>query len=123
VLDQETISCWLRAADAFALATMREGCCNAVIEALATGAPVITTPAGNNAHFVQDNRNGFVIPMRNVEACARALADALDRPWDPAAISSELSVGSWDDVAEDILEFFVQRLSNSSGAGGARTVK
>lgn len=117
VLDQETISCWLRAADAFALATMREGCCNAVIEALATGTPVVTTPAGDNAHFVHDNENGFIIPMGNVEACARALADALDRVWDPAAISCELKVGSWDDVAEATLEFFVQRLQNP-GSGG-----
>ncbi len=92
---------------------MREGCCNAVIEALATGTPVITTPAGDNAHFVHDNRNGFIIPIGNVEACARALADVLDRAWDHEAISHELSVGSWDDVAEAILEFFLQCLRNS----------
>src|SRR5690606_32881786 len=39
-----SVATWLRAADVFALATAREGCCNAVLEALATGVPVVTTP-------------------------------------------------------------------------------
>ena len=34
---------WLRVAAVFALGTAREGCCNAVLEALGVGVPVVTT--------------------------------------------------------------------------------
>ena len=51
-LPPQEIAGWLQAADVFALATHREGCCNAVLEALACGIPVVTTPAGDNAVVV-----------------------------------------------------------------------
>lgn len=117
LLDQEVTSRWLRAADAFALATTREGCCNAVLEALATGTPVITTPVGDNANFVHEGLNGSIVPVGDVEAFERALGDALDRPWDQQAISRGLSVGNWNDVAERVFEYFTERLN---GAGRLR---
>lgn len=101
---------WLQAADVFALATSREGCCNSVLEALASGRPVVTTPAGDNAHFVHDGVNGYVVPIDDAAATVAALERALSRTdWDAAAISSGLEVGGWDDVAREVLDFFGER--------------
>ena len=103
---------WLQAADVFALATSREGCCNAILEALAAGRPVVTTPAGDNAHFVRDGVNGYVVPIDDAEATAAALERALSRKdWDAEAISAGLEVGGWDDVARDVLGFFRERVA------------
>ncbi|HKU15947.1 MAG TPA: glycosyltransferase [Steroidobacteraceae bacterium] len=104
---------WLRAADVFALATAREGCCNAVLEALAVGAPVVTTPVGDNAHFVRDGENGFLAPVDDAAALAAALSRALSvEHWQRQQISAQLrqQVGGWNDVAQRVLQFFRERL-------------
>jgi glycosyltransferase involved in cell wall biosynthesis len=103
---------WLNAADLFALGTAREGCCNAVLEALAMGLPMVTTPAGDNAHFVKDGENGYLVPVDDADAMAAALGKALQRrDWDRLKISRSLAVGSWDDVARDVVTFFRERLA------------
>jgi glycosyltransferase involved in cell wall biosynthesis len=103
---------WLQAADVFALATSREGCCNSVLEALASGRPVVTTPAGDNAHFVRDGVNGQIVPIDDVEATAGALEHALSRrDWDAESISRGLEVGDWKDVAGEVLGFFRERVA------------
>jgi glycosyltransferase involved in cell wall biosynthesis len=108
-----TVATWLRAADVFALGTAREGCCNAVLEALATGLPVVTTPAGDNAWFVEEGINGHLVPVDDASAMGDRVATALERTtWDRAAISRKLmqQVGSWDRVATSVLDFFNERL-------------
>lgn len=101
---------WLQAADVFALATSREGCCNAVLEALASGRPVVTTPAGDNAEFVRDGVNGRIVPIDDARATAAALEHVLSRPdWDAEAISRGLAVGGWEDVAGEVLGYMRER--------------
>lgn len=109
-----TVATWLRAADVFALGTAREGCCNAVLEALASGLPVVTTPAGDNAWFVEDGISGHIVPVDDVAAMADRVGAALARPdWDRTAIARKLTqqVGSWDRVAASVIEFFNERLA------------
>lgn len=109
-LPPEQVIPWLQAADTFALCTEREGCCNAVLEALATGLPVVTTPVGENAHYVQDGRNGFLVPVDDVAATARGIISALDRSWNSQQISDGLQVSSWDGVAVKVVDFLRSRL-------------
>jgi glycosyltransferase involved in cell wall biosynthesis len=107
---------WLRAADVFALGTQREGCCNAVLESLASGTPVVTTPVGDNAYFVKDGTNGFIVPVDDSEATAAAVSRALRVEWNRSAIAASLGVGGWDGVASQVLEFFRRRLAAGEGA-------
>jgi len=101
---------WLRAADVFALGTRREGCCNAILEALATGTPVVTTPVGDNLHFVKDGENGALVPVGDHEAMAQAMELALGREWDRGMISTRLEVGTWSDVGRAVLDYMWDRL-------------
>jgi glycosyltransferase involved in cell wall biosynthesis len=106
------VALWLQAADLFALATSREGCCNSILEALASGRPVVTTPAGDNAHFVLNGVNGQVVPIDDALATAAALERVLSRKdWDAASISTGLEVGGWNEVAREVLAFFGERAS------------
>lgn len=103
---------WLQASNLFALATSREGCCNAVLEALACGIPVVTTPAGDNAHFVRDGVNGRLVPIDDAESLARALVETLRRvTWDPRSISATLAVGDWNTVGRQVIDFFTERMA------------
>jgi glycosyltransferase involved in cell wall biosynthesis len=107
---------WLTAADVFCLVSAREGCCNAVLEALACGRPVVTTSVGDNAHFVIVGSNGYLVSVDDVAGTARALTEALVvHRWDAQSISSTLPIGSWDDVAHQVIDFFRERLAANDG--------
>lgn len=119
-LEPAAVAEWLAAADVFALATAREGCCNAVLEALATGLPVVTTPVGDNAHFVRAGDNGLLVPVDDAgamaEAIAAVLAGGIAAPRESIAAGLRREVGGWGDVAVRVLEFFGERLEARRGA-------
>jgi teichuronic acid biosynthesis glycosyltransferase TuaC len=123
-LQPPAVATWLQAADVFALATAREGCCNAILEALAVGVPVVSTPVGDNAHFVRDAENGYLVPVDDSAAMARALEQALARDdWGARTISTTVQVEQWDRVARDVLAFFSERLEASTGHGASSVVQ
>ena len=50
-----------------------EGCPNVILEALAAGVPVISTPAGDVAEIVQNDISGFIVPFDNISEIARSI--------------------------------------------------
>ena len=115
------VAVWLQAADAFALGTAREGCCNAVLEALATGVPVVTTPAGDNEYFVGNDVNGRIVPIDDAAEFAAGIEAVLRRRWDRPAIARGLfeQAGAWDGVAARVLEFMRERLGVRTAAAAS----
>jgi glycosyltransferase involved in cell wall biosynthesis len=105
---------WLRASDMFVLPTRREGCCNAVLEALSTGVPVLSTPAGDNTKFVSDGENGFIVPHDDSQSLHRAIERTWNHPWDSHSISRSVHEYTWDGAAEQVVEYFKERLCNWS---------
>ena len=107
---------WLRAADLFALPTYDEGCCNAVLEALACGVPVITTDVGDNAPQIDAPRRGLLIPPGDANSLTEAIATGLDRGWDRATIAHFGSDYTWDEVARRTSAFLHERLGSPVAA-------
>jgi glycosyltransferase involved in cell wall biosynthesis len=103
---------WLRAADVFVLPTRREGCCNAVLEALSSGVPVISTPAGDNAKHIVDGRNGFLVPHESPNSLAQAISRSWGHPWDPQAISETVKWKTWNGVAKQVIDYFHECLNS-----------
>jgi glycosyltransferase involved in cell wall biosynthesis len=60
------IQSWFQTADIFVFPSLLEGMGLVVLEAMATGLPVITTE--NAACVVRDGIDGYVVPIRDVEA-------------------------------------------------------
>ena len=56
----------------------REGLPKSVIEAEAIGRPIVTTNSVGCRDTVIDGVNGFIIPIKNVEALANALKKLID---------------------------------------------
>jgi glycosyltransferase involved in cell wall biosynthesis len=94
------IGLWLAAADVFCLVTRREGCPNAVLEALACGVPVITTDIPGNRAIIRDGENGFLVPYFDAAAFTAAITLALEREWDRAAICRTMT-RTWEQVGAE----------------------
>lgn len=106
------IATWLQAADAFVLATYREGCCNAVLEALACGLPVVTTSVGDNSLYVKMPQYGCIVPVGYAGPLSHAIESVLSREWNRAEIAESISRrGGWSSVASQVARFFEARLA------------
>jgi len=64
----------LRAADAFALNSRTEGMSYAILEAMATGLPVVATDVGGNGELVRHGRDGFLVPRADLDSMGRRIA-------------------------------------------------
>lgn len=98
---------WYNAADLFTLLTSREGSPNVVLEALACGLPVVTTPIADLPKILADNRLGVLLPERSVPAAAEGILQALERSWDRAAIRSTVEAWSWSATARRVHDVFL----------------
>lgn len=69
-------------ASLFLLTSYSEGISNALIEALATGLPVISTdvPSGGTVELITDKVNGLIIPVGDEKALERAMDRLLGDP-------------------------------------------
>lgn len=66
-----------READVFVLPSQQEGMSIALLEAMASGLPVVVTDTGGTAELVTKGQNGEIVPWGDVPALARALHDML----------------------------------------------
>src|SRR5699024_5204566 len=54
--------------------SLAEGISNTILEAMATGLPIVATRVGGNPELVADTLTGLLVPAANPEAMAKALA-------------------------------------------------
>jgi glycosyltransferase involved in cell wall biosynthesis len=69
-----------QAADIFAFSTFYEHHPFAVLEALATGLPVVTTTVGGIPETIQSSRNGFLVEPFNAKAFSEKIVYLLEHP-------------------------------------------
>ena len=100
----EEVAVWMAAADAVTLPSYMEGCPNVVLEALASGRPVVATNVGGIPEILDDSC-GRLTPPRDPAKLAEALASVLDAAWDPKRISAQGS-RSWSAPAAELMEVF-----------------
>jgi glycosyltransferase involved in cell wall biosynthesis len=63
----------MRSFDLFVLPSLAEGISNTILEAMATGLPVLATAVGGNPELVQAGVTGTLVPRDDPESMARAL--------------------------------------------------
>ena len=70
----------MRQFDLFILSSLNEGISNTVLEAMATGIPVIATNVGGNPELVDDGETGFLVPASDPRTLALVIERYLHDP-------------------------------------------
>jgi sugar transferase (PEP-CTERM/EpsH1 system associated) len=70
----------LAALDVFTLPSIAEGISNTILEAMASGLPVVATNVGGNPELVEDGVTGRLVEPRQTEALAAALLGYVNDP-------------------------------------------
>lgn len=109
----EVVPLYLGAADVFVLPTQHEGCCNALVEAMSCGLPVVSSNLPFNWDVLNEN-NSIMIDPNDVDEIADAIRTLKENP----AKRAELAEGALrkaesltiDQRAEGILNFMESRI-------------
>lgn len=70
----------MRGFHAFALPSLAEGISNTILEAMASGLPVVATAVGGNADLVQHGQTGFIVPAVDPIPMAERLVELASQP-------------------------------------------
>jgi glycosyltransferase involved in cell wall biosynthesis len=77
---REDIPALMNISNIFAISSLVEGAANVVMEASASGLPVIATEVGEVPQIVLDGKTGILIKPRDVEGLVNALKKLIDKP-------------------------------------------
>jgi len=105
---------WYSAADLFCLASSKEGWPNVVLEALASGTPVVATDVGGIPEIICSDRLG-ILTKRDERELAAGIAAALKKSWQSDALVQYARDQTWDSVASAVLHTFQTVLAVHGG--------
>jgi len=115
----------LKQCDIFVLPSLSEACSNVVLEAMATGLPVVGTRVGGTPALVDDHRTGLLVPPDDAPALAQAILRLLETP----ALATEMGARGraralaefgMDRMLERIDAFYCRALGPAHGAPAPR---
>jgi glycosyltransferase involved in cell wall biosynthesis len=109
-------------ADMFILPSLNEGMSNAVLEAMASGLPIVTTYTGGTAEMLRGN--GIIIPKYSPDAIAKAILEL----WDNFTLRQTMGARSrsiaetltWGRVADDYINLYQRTLASLGRVGLVR---
>lgn len=79
-LDRQGVIRELQAASVFVLPTLEEGFAVVILEAMASGCAVVTTPMAGAEGVITDRQNGLIVPGRSPEGLANAIRELAVNP-------------------------------------------
>jgi glycosyltransferase involved in cell wall biosynthesis len=85
---------WLAALDVFAMTSVTEGLCTAILDAMAARVPVVATAAGGIPELVRHEETGWLAPVRDVRSIAEGLAVLLTN----RRLAASLAARAYDEV-------------------------
>jgi sugar transferase (PEP-CTERM/EpsH1 system associated) len=113
----------MRGLDCFVLPSLGEGISNTILEAMASGLPVIATAVGGNPELVQEGRTGHLVAAADPGALARAIIDLAQSPESARAmgnagrkrIEAQFSMTAMIDSYQQIYDRLLGRMLRSTG--------
>jgi phosphatidylinositol alpha-mannosyltransferase len=110
-VSQEDLASYYASADVFCAPSLGgESFGIVLVEAMATGLPIVCSDIGGYRDLVRDQREALLVPPRDPEALASSIAVLLDSPLRRAAMgeAGRVSAGqyAWDVVAAEVEEVY-----------------
>lgn len=96
---------YLNASDIFVLPTLAEGCCNAIVEAVACGLPVVSSDMLFNKDIL-NRTNSILIDPQSIEEIQAALQSLCENE----QLRKQLSLGALKKAEELSIEYRVQKI-------------
>lgn len=78
--ERDDVPSIMRSFDVFVLPSLAEGVSNTILEAMATGLPVVATAVGGNVELVQAGETGALVPPADAERMAQAIRAYAENP-------------------------------------------
>lgn len=109
-ISQHEVSLWMSVATLLCVPSRNEGTPNVVVEAIASGLPVVATAVGGIPEVVTDLLNGRLVIPENPLQLSEALTMALHHHWDRDLICASVSHLTWTRLASRNLHFLTSTL-------------
>ncbi|MFA9261892.1 MAG: glycosyltransferase family 4 protein [Undibacterium sp.] len=110
-IPREETAPYYQEASLFVLPSLNEGMSNAMLEALASGLPIIATPTGGTVELVTEGMNGMVVPEKSAEALAKAIETFLQNRELVTSYGNEsrkrAEAQSWQRTANDFQKLLI----------------
>lgn len=87
--EQLDVRPYLAQCSVYVLPSYREGTPKTVLEAMASFKAIITTNAPGCRETVEDNKNGFLVPIKNVQVLAERMCELINNPERIAEMAKE----------------------------------
>jgi L-malate glycosyltransferase len=122
---KEDMPKWFRAADAYISCTQSDGTSISLLEAMATGLPVVVTDIPSNREWVEEGHNGWLAPPRSTEEFADRLLHAARLSPEQRSLFSERNQrivkerADWDGNFPKLLEMY-ERLTGMCAISNGR---
>jgi len=78
--DRSDTADWLRAFDVFVLPSLGEGISNTILEAMASGLPIVATRVGGTPELIEEGVSGLMFSPKDADTLTRILADYANDP-------------------------------------------
>lgn len=116
--DREDIPELLRMMNVFVLPSLGEGISNTLLEAMATGLPLIATRVGGNTELIEEGINGCLVPVGDAAALASHLKDILAEPlilasYGERSLHKVRQCFDWNSTVEQYLAVYDQLLGRT----------
>jgi len=109
----EQVAAYMNGCDLLCLPSYREGCPNVILEALASGLPVVASNVGGIPEII-NKTNGILTEAGDEYKLALGLKKALQVRWSPEELRKTVKSLSWASVGENYYKWIMESVKSNS---------
>lgn len=106
-LPHEALPQWLAESHALILPSYREGVPNVIMEALASGTPVVATSVGGIPEVVTPMKNGVLLTDYQPQTICNGILSCHQASWAVKEINQSVSAYTWQNTSQGFLKTFI----------------
>ncbi|MBA6391085.1 glycosyltransferase [Colwellia sp. BRX10-3] len=105
-IPHEQLNQWFAKSHALILPSYREGVPNVIMEALATGTPVVATSVGGIPEVIKNDINGILLEDYQPDTIYQGIRSLMNEAWSSGGILKSVESYTWENTSEQFLDTF-----------------